>query len=604
MKSSVRRRSAYGVYQSQLIKEDETFQKEEERLAKPPGSKRRLHEENSSSQSSKKASKVGSNKSLDTEDRNGNFEHDEQSSDILEPKQKGKGRLLSKANKLRQSLGLSSRKKKRNGYQSYDHVDLENPATNLAVTSLSVEKSDKTDSETGDDETDQQEQLKVSKNFEEEELEADGLFSWLISPVKAGKFFSDVWEQKPLLIKRHHLTYNDGWFSTNEMDDILRKHRVYFSVNLDVTSYRDGKRETHNPTGRAHAPVVWDYYENGCSVRFLNPQAFSHSVWKLTSLLQEYFGCLVGANVYLTPPGSQGFAPHYDDIEAFVVQLEGRKHWRLYNPRSDAECLPRYSSANFSQEEIGDPILDTELVAGDVLYFPRGTIHQADTPNDTHSLHITLSTYQKNSWTDFMEKLIPGALQIAFEEDREFRQGLPLNYLDFMGVANSDLNTKQRTEFLKKVEKLMMKLVSHAPVDAAADQLAVGVLRDCLPPVLTEGEEGKSVFGDSSLWKDGKISDKVTIGEDTEVKLIRKGVARLVVEGEVVSVYHTLENSRVYHEKDVDSLELGLEAGPVVESILRSFPDYIKVKDLPHEDTTYKIDLVTLLYEKGILVRK
>ena len=37
--------------------------------------------------------------------------------------------------------------------------------------------------------------------------------------------------------------------------------------------------------------------QNGCSVRFLNPQAFSHSVWKLTSLLQEYFGCLVGANV-------------------------------------------------------------------------------------------------------------------------------------------------------------------------------------------------------------------------------------------------------------------------------------------------------------------
>ena len=36
---------------------------------------------------------------------------------------------------------------------------------------------------------------------------------------------------------------------------------------------------------------------------------------------------------YLTPAGSQGFAPHYDDIEAFVVQLEGKKHWRLYNPR-------------------------------------------------------------------------------------------------------------------------------------------------------------------------------------------------------------------------------------------------------------------------------
>lgn len=47
---------------------------------------------------------------------------------------------------------------------------------------------------------------------------------------------------------------------------------------------------------------------------------------------------------YLTPPGTQGFAPHYDDIEAFVLQLEGKKQWSLYNPRSDNETLPRFSS--------------------------------------------------------------------------------------------------------------------------------------------------------------------------------------------------------------------------------------------------------------------
>lgn len=40
------------------------------------------------------------------------------------------------------------------------------------------------------------------------------------------------------------------------------------------------------------------------------------------------------------------------------------------------------------------------------------------------------------------------------------------------------------------------------------------------------GEARKSVFGDNSSWKDGIISDKVTIGENTEVRLIRKGVAR------------------------------------------------------------------------------
>ena len=61
----------------------------------------------------------------------------------------------------------------------------------------------------------------------------------------------------------------------------------------------------------------------------------------------------MGANVYLTPPGTQGFAPHYDDIEAFLIQLEGKKHWRLYAPREPHEALPQHSSPNFSQDDLG-----------------------------------------------------------------------------------------------------------------------------------------------------------------------------------------------------------------------------------------------------------
>ena len=63
--------------------------------------------------------------------------------------------------------------------------------------------------------------------------------------------------------------------------------------------------------------------------------------------------------------------------------------------------------ANFSQSEIGKPVLEVVLEAGDLLYFPRGFIHQGDCQPDAHSLHITVSSFQKNSWGDLLAKVRP-----------------------------------------------------------------------------------------------------------------------------------------------------------------------------------------------------
>ena len=36
----------------------------------------------------------------------------------------------------------------------------------------------------------------------------------------------EIWEQSPLLLRRHKPHYNDGWFSTSELDRILREVRT------------------------------------------------------------------------------------------------------------------------------------------------------------------------------------------------------------------------------------------------------------------------------------------------------------------------------------------------------------------------------------------
>ena len=67
--------------------------------------------------------------------------------------------------------------------------------------------------------------------------------------------------------------------------------------------------------------------------------------------------------------------------------------------------------------------MDITLQPGDLLYMPRGTIHQGNCLEDIHSLHITVSCHQLNSYGDLMEKLLPVALKTAMEEDIEFRKG-------------------------------------------------------------------------------------------------------------------------------------------------------------------------------------
>lgn len=435
-------------------------------------------------------------------------------------------------------------------------------------------------------------------------VEAKKMFEYIIHPVTINNFFSQMWERKPLVVRRHIPEYNEGWFSTAELDQILRKENIQFGVNLDVTTYTNGKRETHNPPGRAHAAVVWDYYQNGCSVRLLNPQTYSSNVWKRLSILQDYFGCMVGANVYLTPPGSQGFAPHYDDIEAFIIQLEGKKNWTLYPARNDSEILATTASENLSVEELGNPLISVQLKAGDMLYFPRGMIHQANTEEDVHSLHITVSCCQKNTWGDFLEKLLPTAIKIAMDEDVEFRKSLPRDYLSYMGIVHSEMHLDGRQNFMSHVDKLMRRLIAHAPVDAACDQMGKKFMHDTLPPVISKEEKARSISEQGEHWCSQRqtVISRVELEPDTKLKLIRGGVIRLVMEEDQVRIYHNLENSALYHEVDPTYLEIPAQYAPAVEYLIHNYPQYISLESLPLNSLNEQVELAQALYEKGMLI--
>jgi len=109
----------------------------------------------------------------------------------------------------------------------------------------------------------------------------------------------------------------------------------------------------------------------------------------------------VGANIYLTPPGSQGLAQHYDDHCVFVWQLFGQKQWRV-SP-CPTTSLPRLYEPVVAVSGLEDDLCGGSqylLNQGDILYVPRGFIHEAHTIIDENlyqnkastefSLHLTL----------------------------------------------------------------------------------------------------------------------------------------------------------------------------------------------------------------------
>lgn len=427
-------------------------------------------------------------------------------------------------------------------------------------------------------------------------------FKWMIAPYNPDEFFNRIWEKKPLHIARKKPNYYKEIISTPIIDDMFRNENIQFTKNIDVTSYVNGKRETHNPEGRAHPHLVWDFYLNGCSIRLLNPQTYIPKLHLLNATMQEFFHCFVGANAYLTPPDSQGFAPHYDDIEAFILQTEGRKHWQIYKPRAENESLPRISSKNFDQGEIGAPIMEVTLEAGDMLYFPRGYIHQGVTIDGEHSLHVTVSMYQKHSWADLFEKLIPAAMQIAIEENIELRRGLPFDIYDNFGLVHSDTRTPRREEITEVIKTLFEEIKCHLPIDDAVDQMMKNYQHDVLPPVLSDLEKAVTVHGDTDVMiANGQVVNRVELSLDTRIRLLRKNILRMVSEDKI-KLYYYAENSLEYHGNELSFLEIEEDFAPAVETLITTYPEYVSVENLDIPNDTDKLQLADALWSRGLIM--
>ncbi|XVE70299.1 hypothetical protein DITRI_Ditri10aG0061200 [Diplodiscus trichospermus] len=202
-----------------------------------------------------------------------------------------------------------------------------------------------------------------------------------------------------------------------------------------------------------------------------------------------------GANMYLTPPNSQGLSCHYDDHCVFVCQVFGSKQWKIFSQPNMQ--LPRlYDPCNIQNDEGVDNssanCYHFLLNQGDVLYIPRGFAHEAWT-NTTDgsagfSLHLTLGIEVEPpfEWEGFMHvalfcwnhtqhqhnlslkslsgildvmsvKLLHIVIGLIGDSDPTFRKACLVAAASAQKDTNSWLNLCQKTIFSNLIDKISIE---------------------------------------------------------------------------------------------------------------------------------------------------
>jgi hypothetical protein len=293
-------------------------------------------------------------------------------------------------------------------------------------------------------------------------------------------FASDYWSRRPLLSPAASLP--TGGFAdlldAAAVDELVAEHglRVPFARMARDGSVLDAARFTRG--GGAGATIGDQLADDRVLVRMaegatLVLQAL-HRTWpplvRFGARLAAELGHPVQINAYVTPPQNQGFAPHYDVHDVFVLQIAGSKRWTIHEPVL-ADPLPdqpwesrRDEVAARAAED--EPVLTAQLQPGDALYLPRGVIHSAQAMGAT-SIHITVGVHPITR-RHLVEQLVRAAIA-----DPELRSSLPMG-LDLTDPDVLGPHLHQTTVALREA-------IAAVPAEAVAEGIAAQLRRDTRP---------------------------------------------------------------------------------------------------------------------------
>lgn len=218
----------------------------------------------------------------------------------------------------------------------------------------------------------------------------------LLGPLGVAEFLSRFWGKEFCYISGARGRFGSllPWKALNR---ILAQHRLEpprlrlarEGKVLDASSfvqYYHSKRRRFERVPRVLPAELTAHLRQGATLVLDAVDELHEPVTALAEALERRFEAHVQVNAYAGWRSSAGFDLHWDDHEVIVLQVAGRKSWKVYGA---SRLHPLSRDLEENKEPPESVVWEGMLNDGDLLYIPRGWWHVA-TPVDEPTLHLTI----------------------------------------------------------------------------------------------------------------------------------------------------------------------------------------------------------------------
>jgi mannose-6-phosphate isomerase-like protein (cupin superfamily) len=367
----------------------------------------------------------------------------------------------------------------------------------------------------------------------------------MVAPIGRDLFFDRYWGREYLYIRRNSADYYDDILRIEDIDRFLESEQLpaaFVNVVTDGTNHPEEEWSRIKVAARGQDRVaipdrLFALYREGATL-ILN-QAH-RAIPALSLACRELFaelGFPARANIYITPPNSQGFSWHADDHEILILAISGRKSFYL--------------------RPAGGETVEVDLRAGDLLYLPRGLVHQARS-SSVPAVHLSMGLKPLYGFHLVEE------LAVLARQNPDFQTIVP----------DRAASRGEKETFEKEFSRRLLRLIEETSGEMLAGRCARA-----------------RVDGQSTGWP-GRFRDLLRLDEMTGESIIaaRTGIVTLFEEDEK-NVHVSFAGKHLTVPKFLKlSLERILEGSPVA---IREIPGLIPPQG--------KVEFTRPLVESGLV---